>query len=1833
MKKKGIKIVFAAALSIVLALTALVSYAYYTTLPKVYTEDGTKIARLGMRIDLLFDHLQSTLTAEGGGAFQIKYPNSDDTVSFNPLAEWGTAANPYVIDQARHMKNLYSLQQMGYFYDKYIKTNYEINGVLQLDGEGNPVYTVGEAGGNDEPSMPYFLVCNSNGTPVCVNGNGMDIKPIGNDDYPFIGVIGGAQVEGSANTPKEASPGTYYTSKSSVIADFTVNVTDDTPDVGLFGKIGYLGTETTTYFDNDVTETVFNGAISAVSDLLLYDVTINVTASFSSRVSDHMWAHDINSNREFSEDHHIGIFAGHVEYASIENISVYYSSDEIDAVTVEQTNANYLTDSGIIGLVYNLNPSVYGNAIGSSSGSTIAGSVSGAGQEWGGSIDMQALHARLEKVLTEAKKSTAYYAKKQVITIDDVNNTMTVAETSEVPYPTNTYSAYYNGQTRTYTETIRTYQSAAGGSFVFADDNYPGNSERYKLFHGRTLYPNPSAYFPNITCELTTIHIKKETVEGFTIGTGVKNLNANHNGTSASISDVDPADGPTIWITDENNRLYTYLDTNPNNVYPGTNDVECYQKHYLVANANGSLSLTTTENDGTRWTKTDRDGFSTFTYTDNSRRVWYLRYGSEWVVYPFLSTFRIKENVGGTDYYLGSTDNSNVSAAATTEANALDFAIEGNKIVTFVGGNIRYLTANGDLLTLSPSAPGYDWSNSGDTLSVTNSGITWNLRFDSVNHSWDMFPTDDSYTISSSTYYIGVSGSSPVVTDDTGASKWFITESDLIYTVSEHQVKYLKGSADGTGNISLTTNPVEASVWGFDGTGSSHPMYYTVDNVKWYLYKQGTSWKAYSEQNVVYISQSGNYLKLNVSPSVSLGTSSEEDATAWLFTNGKIKTVINGTEYYLGRDGINVTVEYSDGAAATWTQTGTQFYTNGWPLVYDGGWRVFPSLSYIHITDRTNYLTCSRAGVLGNSTSYSYVDARWFVMPYGTQQRLMSAYGDYLVASTTGTLLSTDPDSGNATVFDYDSVAKLVRFSSGGAEHYVVYDGGWTVKSTSEKGLYISTSNGGNTYYLNYNSTSGKIETGNSESSATLWQRDGNKFYTTVGNSTYYLRAALETNNLRSSTNLTVANTQASGTDFNFSGGDLSCTLMPAGVGTTYHLSFDDGALKMVDTDSKFFIIQNAYSTGHYLSATGSTITDSNNNPSNAVLLSFENEAVPTSGTPNVSGTVSTLVNGAVHFLQLNGTCSLSTVSQTLQYHYYQNYYFLRYYSSNSNNYYLEYYQGAWNYYNYGNTHYSEGQLNRIEVDFDPAFISVQSVDYVSEETAPASLTAAVSSVGRALTNIVKTVYSPDLTHNLPTANTAVLNTCHSASYNLRSKTVNMDGGGHDTYFPLVASDSAEDGFAVDERNTGYIVGGSNNTTFQQEWGDVRIAWYDMNKLAVSIGGSYSATSNGFNTTGTYGPNKLEVLTQTYKSEGALRRISDDYNSSNNNVNSNISSIPKESHIDLGLTKYANARAQLGGVFDEESDKVYGMHFMDAVIDMDHLITAPYVVINGNPYYNYELPEDSIDFRLRTKGYITFFAATYFANITSYNNSNNYTYSANDGFFSLYHIIRPDNKISEIKKIELIYGVPDNEKKPYIYKYENEADPVAADRLLPEDEQQYADYVLMFNTNWIEHPTMKLFALYYYEIPVNAGEYALGSVEGGLGAYLCYLDIGTSAADHTSVIGSIDFVYDNSNLIADGEAVDPKIVVVPEANSESTSLNYYIPSLCIVYSRNDLTDGEGNYVKINTFTITVVREVDRGAAKPEISVTFGSDHMYYLNAVIQNTDTGDALDLTPASSP
>ena len=118
---KPFKRLLLTAMSAIVALficaVGVIGYAYFSTLPRVYTENGREVARLGMNLSLLFDKIDSEAVLDGTslGIIESKTVNADGNESFDyyeydSTAEWGTPENPYVLSELRHLQNLSVLQ-------------------------------------------------------------------------------------------------------------------------------------------------------------------------------------------------------------------------------------------------------------------------------------------------------------------------------------------------------------------------------------------------------------------------------------------------------------------------------------------------------------------------------------------------------------------------------------------------------------------------------------------------------------------------------------------------------------------------------------------------------------------------------------------------------------------------------------------------------------------------------------------------------------------------------------------------------------------------------------------------------------------------------------------------------------------------------------------------------------------------------------------------------------------------------------------------------------------------------------------------------------------------------------------------------------------------------------------------------------------------------------------------------------------------------------------------------------------------------------------------------------------------------------------------------------------------------------------------------------------------------------------------------------------------------------------------------------------------------------------------------------------------------------------
>lgn len=396
-----------------------------------------------------------------------------------------------------------------------------------------------------------------------------------------------------------------------------------------------------------------------------------------------------------------------------------------------------------------------------------------------------------------------------------------------------------------------------------------------------------------------------------------------------------------------------------------------------------------------------------------------------------------------------------------------------------------------------------------------------------------------------------------------------------------------------------------------------------------------------------------------------------------------------------------------------------------------------------------------------------------------------------------------------------------------------------------------------------------------------------------------------------------------------------------------------------------------------------------------------------------------------------------------------------------------------------------------------------------------------------------------------------------------------------ETYIPLNVDDDGN----VLQSNTGYMASGPHDT-----YGDIRVAYYTIQSgLSASLNG---ATSFGDGST-------LELLTRN-KSSGAFVRIKDAFNQNNNSVNSAIRGYDTKTVSELGLQKYTStdnsgSRDKFNEIM-KNTERAYGVHFMNAQISINNIYTADNAVINGSPYTDYEMTANSIDFKVAKKGYINFFAGTY--------------YAGNKNFFSLHHIFRAAdneenriagtvNKITGIKEISKIYTQSGN--PTYIYKYSDDSFSVKN-----VDENTLT---LEFDCEWITNPTMVNNAVYYFEIPVNGGEYALGSASTGDGAYLMYLDIGASATggdegkDHT--IKSLYFV--NTDTVTLDSAGN-----YPEFNSVTFEISGAGTgaSPWVTFERNTTANDDGTTsVRYNYAYITSVTPTGKGEYDGTLSAT------------------------------
>lgn len=334
---------------------------------------------------------------------------------------------------------------------------------------------------------------------------------------------------------------------------------------------------------------------------------------------------------------------------------------------------------------------------------------------------------------------------------------------------------------------------------------------------------------------------------------------------------------------------------------------------------------------------------------------------------------------------------------------------------------------------------------------------------------------------------------------------------------------------------------------------------------------------------------------------------------------------------------------------------------------------------------------------------------------------------------------------------------------------------------------------------------------------------------------------------------------------------------------------------------------------------------------------------------------------------------------------------------------------------------------------------------------------------------------------------------------------------------PYYQSSSEE---LVRSNNTGYIVGGgtSYSAAFIRVRADVATGY------STNYPGIYKSLGTAINSSGTFSGDNFQML--TIDVNGNTYVISDEYNKGKTTALS--SSHTSKTYTELGLQKYyvydSETKSDMGVRTSlvntlQGSSLIHALHFMKK-IDISNTATTTASVNIMNQVKNCEMVNGAINFTVKSRGFITAVAGTY------------YQANADHSLFTIFSIDRADDgtinsieKISTIKEkcdskgnlIEYVYNLPDaNEEAGYQYNLVYDIDKM--------------------NVLDVEG------AAYYFEIPLNAGDYAVGcdTEEAHNGAYLMYLDIGANgnesagggsdstetAATHT--ITGITFVDDDA---------------------------------------------------------------------------------------------------------
>ena len=1159
------------------------------------------------------------------------------------------------------------------------------------------------------------------------------------------------------------------------------------------------------------------------------------------------------------------------------------------------------------------------------------------------------------------------------------------------------------------------------------------------------------------------------------------------------------------------------LSSRPTTAYPTAQTV--------VRNENGVevsrvTTATTTPSTDRRYYASDGSGMY---YYYNTNSSWLYMYQETMTVTNISYTGEVKNGYTISDgtRYLNLNANAN---GVTTTGDATAWVFENGRIYAYseVDGQPHYLNGNGSL-TVSTTASTTNWTWTNNHFSCTYNNVTYCLRY---NNGWEVAEEYYYVITDGNGNYLTVTGTTSSygtttatlgnTTNLSNASHWtFSTTTNgyptgTISTTYNSQTVYLRYD----NGLTATSSTYNRTTWSNNGTSI-----YPSNNTSYYLKFDGTNWVVAARGTYYAIRSGSNYLNITAvnGNTATLGTgtsianvSSANGHTLWTFSttgtnpSGTISATVGSTTYYLRDDNGTLTATTANNPTSWSNSSGAISYNGDYIRLINGEWtlKTYPIYAIRNATNGNYYLNLTGAGTIGtgnsvadestsNHTYWSFSDTSG-TYPAGTISATYNGVTYYLYNNNGAPGVTTDAASASEWTSDGTHIYT--------GSYYLNYSNGAWILSTV--GNTISSGN----YYLNLTGA-GTIGTGNSVATITYTNpsRTGWVFTESGGNvtisatyngTTYYLYYYTQNGNRV----LGVTNNANSATAWEYDGTNIH-------VGD-YYVNYNNG-WKLTESVQTLIGYTISDGSGHYLNATstsavgnGTASTSFTNDGNGHTVWNFSGD---------FSGTISTKYtdNTSYYFRYYRQSLSLSTTSSTWTNP--NNANVLRV-QGTSNSYYLRYNNG-WSVVNVNSG-------NGTTLTFTPV--------YSGSGASPLTITAGTTpnayvSAGTTPTLTVTSETEPaPYTQAERISSAQILTRADATVPVMRNDGTTTENSSYASAFPINVYTTSP--YAANpDTNTGYIVAGGYSAASSSGRGDIRVSQYGMPYIFRALSTNTSRPNSL-----TYNDSRLEVITGM--SNGTYTgwyRVSDDYNKNNTTVNSSVSGVAADSrkinYKTLGLKRYEDARASMSSSFTNSSN-IYGLHFMDAAIDIDNIVTLPKAYIEGEEYTNYPVPNDSIDFNVKRRGFITVFAGTY--------------YGGNTSFFSLHQISRykaddPEvlagtkktNDLKEIKEISQIYKplVGDD----FIYKY---TDGTYSDGKSASDCGTIAfDMVYMTNPG----SAMVENAVYYFEIPVNGGEFALGSVPGKDGAYLFYLDIaanGGQAEDKDRVTISERFTEQNYDV-------------------------------------------------------------------------------------------------------